>query len=159
MRIFLLSLVATLTLAGVLGAQPVSPETTEQVTKEIMEIEHQKVAALGKGPAAISEWFERYSADDIAHTDPISGVRSKAQCIAEFQSGKLKVTPTTTYGYQVRVHGNGNTAVLMYRTKNVVQRGDNTYTHEQFITDVYSKENGVWQRIVHHASPVPAQQQ
>jgi hypothetical protein len=150
---------ATLAVTGAARAEQVSPQTTEQVTKEIMELEHAKVAALAKGPAAISEWFERNNADDLAHTDPISGVRSKAQCIAEFRSGKLKVTPTETYGYSVRVHGNGNTAVLMYRTKNVVQRGENTYTHEQFITDVYSKENGVWQRIVHHASPVPPQQQ
>lgn len=159
MRSFLFAIATAALLAGLAAPQQAAPETVEQVKSEIMEIEHQKIAALGKGPAAISEWFEHYNADDLAHTDPISGVRSKAQCIAEFQSGKLKVTPTETYGYSVRVHGNGNTAVLMYRTKNVVQRGDNTYTHEQFITDVYSKENGVWQRIVHHASPVPPQQQ
>jgi ketosteroid isomerase-like protein len=157
MRRIILAMMLAASLGGFVHAQMATGDRTEQVKKEIMEIEQQKISALGKGVPAIVDWFDRFNSEDIAHTDPISGVRTKAQCIAEFQSGKLKVHPITTSDYKVRVHGNGNTAILTYRTNNMVTRGDNKpYTHDQFITDVYVKEAGSWQRVAHTASPVPA---
>ena len=157
MRKVIMAMVLAVSLVGLVKAQDATADKTEEVKKEIMELEHEKISALGKGVPAIVEWFERVNSEDLAHTDPISGNRTKAQCIAEFQSGKLKVKPVNTSDYKVRVHGNGNTAILTYRTNNMVTRGDNQpYTHDQFITDVYVKENGVWQRVAHTASPVPA---
>jgi Domain of unknown function (DUF4440) len=160
MRKIMMATVLAVSLVGFVKAQDVTVDKTEQVKKEIMELEQQKISALSKGVPAIVEWFERVNSEDLAHTDPISGNRTKAQCIAEFQSGKLKVKPVHTSDYKVRVHGNGNAAILTYRTNNMVTRGDNQpYTHDQFITDVYVKENGVWQRVAHTASPVPLDQQ
>src|SRR3984893_8371324 len=157
MRTIIMATVLAVSLVGLVEAQDMSVDRTEQVKKEIMELEQEKISALGKGVPAIVEWFERVNSEDLAHTDPISGNRTKAQCIAEFQSGKLRVKPVNTSDYKVRVHGNGNTAILTYRTNNMVTRADNQpYTHDQFITDVYVKENGVWQRVAHTASPVPA---
>jgi hypothetical protein len=160
MQRVILAMLLAVSLVGFAKAQVPTGDRTEQVKKEIMELEQEKISALGKGVPAIVEWFERVNSDDLAHTDPISGVRTKAQCIAEFQSGKLKVHPVTTSDYRVRVHGNGNTAILTYRTNNMVTRGDNKpYTHDQFITDVYVRESGVWQRVAHTASPVPLDSQ
>ena len=160
MRKIMTATVLAVSLVAFAKAQDVMVDRTEQVKKEIMELEQEKITALSKGVPAIVEWFERVNSDDLAHTDPISGNRTKAQCIAEFQTGKLKVKPVTTSDYKVRVHGNGNTAILTYRTNNMVTRGDNQpYTHDQFITDVYVKENGVWQRVAHTASPVPVDRQ
>ena len=160
MRKVMMAIVLAVSLVGLVKAQDATADKTEEVKKEIMELEHEKVSALSKGVPAIVEWFERVNSEDLAHTDPISGNRTKAQCIAEFQSGKLKVKPVNTSDYKVRVHGNGNTAILTYRTNNMVTRGDNQpYTHDQFITDVYVRENGVWQRVAHTASPVPADKQ
>lgn len=160
MRKIILAILLAVSLAGFVGAQDTTADRTEEVKKQIMELEQEKITALGKGVPAIVEWFERVNSEDLAHTDPISGNRTKAQCIAEFQSGKLKVKPVNTSDYKVRVHGNGNTAILTYRTNNMVTRGDNQpYTHDQFITDVYVKENGVWQRVAHTASPVPVDNQ
>jgi hypothetical protein len=156
----ILVILFVVSLVGFVKAQESTSDRTEEVKKEIMKLEQEKISALGKGVPAIVEWFERVNADDLAHTDPISGVRTKAQCIAEFQSGKLKVHPVSTSDYRVRVHGNGNTAILTYRTNNMVTRGDNKpYTHDQFITDVYVKEGGAWQRVAHSASPVPLNSQ
>ncbi|SRR6266403_1195479 len=156
MRRVILAVLLAVSLAGFVKAQVATEDRTEQVKQEIMKLEQEKISALGKGVPAIVEWFERVNSEDLAHTDPISGNRTKAQCIAEFQSGKLKVHPVNTTDYKVRVHGNGNTAILTYRTNNMVTRGDNKpYTHDQFITDVYVKESGVWQRVAHTASPVP----
>ncbi len=160
MRKVILAMLLAVSLVGIVKAQVAAGDKSEQVKEEIMKLEHEKISALGKGVPAIVEWFERVNSEDLAHTDPISGVRSKAQCIAEFQSGKLKVHPVNTSDYKVRVHGDGNTAILTYRTNNMVTRGDNKpYTHDQFITDVYVKESGVWQRVAHTASPVPADSQ
>ena len=160
MRKVIMAMVLAVSFVGFVKAQDATVDKTEEVKKEIMELEHEKISALGKGVPAIVEWFERVNSEDLAHTDPISGNRTKAQCIAEFQSGKLKVKPVNTSDYNVRVHGNGNTAILTYRTNNMVTRGDNQpYTHDQFITDVYVRENGVWQRVAHTASPVPVDKQ
>jgi ketosteroid isomerase-like protein len=160
MRKIIMATVLAVSLVGFAKAQDGTVDRTEQVKKEIMELEQEKISALSKGVPAIVEWFERVNSEDLAHTDPISGNRTKAQCIAEFQTGKLKVKPVNTSDYKVRVHGNGNTAILTYRTNNMVTRGDNQpYTHDQFITDVYVKENGVWQRVAHTASPVPVDKQ
>lgn len=160
MRRTILAIVLAVSSVGFVQAQDSTVDKTEEVKKEIMELEQQKISALSKGVPAIVEWFARVNSEDLAHTDPISGNRTKAQCIAEFQSGKLKVKPVNTSDYKVRVHGNGNTAILTYRTNNMVTRGDNQpYTHDQFITDVYVKENGVWQRVAHTASPVPVDKQ
>ena len=156
----MMAIVLAVSFVGFVKAQDATVDKAEQVKKEIMELEQQKILALSKGVPAIVEWFERVNSEDLAHTDPISGNRTKAQCIAEFQSGKLKVKPVHTSDYKVRVHGNGNAAILTYRTNNMVTRGDNQpYTHDQYITDVYVKENGVWQRVAHTASPVPLDQQ
>src|ERR1700730_4295089 len=160
MRRIILAILLAVSLVGFVEAQDATLGKTEQVKKEIMELEQEKISALGKGVPAIVEWFERVNSEDLSHTDPISGNRTKAQCIAEFQSGKLKVKPVNTSDYKVRVHGNGNTAILTYRTNNMVTRADNQpYTHDQFITDVYVKENGVWQRVAHTATPVPVDNQ
>jgi ketosteroid isomerase-like protein len=159
MRTLIVGILILVPWVGLANAQQANSDTTAEVKKEIMKLEEEKISALGNGVSAIVEWFDRVNSDDLAHTDPISGVRTKAQCIAEFQNGKLKVNPVTTSDYRVRVHGNGNTAILTYRTNNVVTRGDNKpYTHEQFITDIYVKEGGVWQRVAHTATPVPASQ-
>ena len=160
MQKLILAMLLAASLAGFVKAQVANEDKTEQVKQEIMKLEQEKISALGKGVPAIVEWFQRVNSEDLAHTDPISGNRTKAQCIAEFESGKLKVHPVNTSDYKVRVHGNGNIAILTYRTNNMVTRGDNKpYTHDQFITDVYVKESGVWQRVAHTASPVPADSQ
>jgi ketosteroid isomerase-like protein len=155
MRRILLAILLTVSLVGFVKPQVASGDTTEDVKKEIMKIEEEKVSALGKGSSAIADWFERYNADDIAHTDPQSGVRTKAQIIADFKSRKQTVVPGKFSDYRVRVHGNGSTAILTYRNHDTITIGDKTYAKEHFVTDVYVKEDGVWQRVVHHASVVP----
>src|ERR1700694_431309 len=127
MRRILLAMLLAVSLVGFVKAQEASGDTAEEVKKEIMKIEQEKVSALGKGSSAIADWFERYNADDLAHTDPGSGVRTKAQVIADFKSRKQKVVPGMFSDYRVRVHGNGSTAILTYRNHNTVTIVDKTY--------------------------------
>ena len=100
MRRIILAILLAVSLVGFVEAQDATLGKTEQVKKEIMELEQEKISALGKGVPAIVEWFERVNSEDLAHTDPISGNRTKAQCIAEFQSGKLKVKASQHIGLQ-----------------------------------------------------------
>ena len=154
---FLVILVAVL-FASLAAPQPASGETDEEITKEIMAIEHEKEAALEKGMSAVADWFERHNADDLAWMGE-AGLRTKAEVIHDMRSGNQHVKPERTYGYRVRVHGNGTTAVLTYRTIGTFSIGDKTFGHQLYITDVYAKENGQWVRVVHDSSPVPANKQ
>jgi len=157
MRRILLAMLLAVSLVGFVKAQEASGDTAEEVKKEIMKIEQEKESALEKDASAQADWFERYNADDLDETTTTFGVRTKAQVLADFRSGNQKNIPVSSYDYRVRVHGNGNTAILTYRNHNTVTIVDKTYAQEHFVTDVYVKEDGVWQRVVHHASIVPTQ--
>lgn len=150
----LLTVLLAASIAGFAAPQQANGETDEEITNEIMAIEHEKEAALGKGMSAVADWFERYNADDLAWMGE-PGLRTKAEVIHDMRSGNQRVKPERTYGYRVRVHGNGTTAVLIYRTQGTFSIGDKTFGHQLYITDVYTKENGQWIRVVHDSSPVP----
>ena len=158
MQRFLLTILLAASLVGLVKAQEATRDTAEEVKKEIMKIEEEKESALEKGASAQADWFERYNADDLDETTTTFGVRTKAQVLVDFRSGNQKNIPVSSYDYRVRVHGNGNTAILTYRVNNIVKREGKAYAHEQFVSDVYVKEGGVWQRVVHHSSPVPTHQ-
>ena len=143
---------------GLAAPQQASGETDEEITNEIMAIEHEKEAALGKGMSAVADWFDQHNADDLAWMGE-PGLRTKAEVIHDMRSGNQHVKPERTYDYRVRVHGNGTTAVLTYRTKLTFSIGDKTFGHQLYITDVYAKEKGQWIRVVHDSSPVPANKQ
>ena len=154
----LLTILLVTSFVGFAAPQPANGETDEEITNEIMAIEHEKEAALGKGMSAVADWFERHNADDLAWTGE-PGLRTKAEVIHDMRSGNQHVKPERTYDYRVRVHGNGTTAVLTYRTNGTFSIGDKTFGHQLYITDVYAKENGQWIRVVHDSSPVPANKQ
>lgn len=154
----LLTILLAASVVGLAAPQQAKGETDEEITSEIMAIEHEKEAALGKGMSAVADWFERYNADDLAWMGE-PGIRTKAEVIHDMRSGNQHVKPERTYDYRVRVHGNGTTAVLTYRTNGTFSIGDKTFGHQLYITDVYAKENGEWVRVVHDSSPVPANKQ
>lgn len=154
---FLAILLAVLFL-GLAAPKQAKGETDEEITNEIMAIEHEKEAALGKGMSAVADWFELHNADNLAWMGE-PGLRTKAEVIHDMRSGNQHVKPERTYDYRVRVHGNGTTALLTYRTIGTFTIGDKTFGHQLYITDVYAKENGQWIRVVHDSSPVPANKQ
>ena len=158
MQKFLLTILLVVSLVGFVKAQVASGDTPEGVKNEVMKLEHEKQLALKKGMSAVAEWFERANSTDLAWMGSV-GIRTKAEVIADMKSGNQKVVPVRTYDYKVRVHGTGNTtAVLTYRTNNISTVGGREITgREEFVTDIYVKENGVWVRIVHDSNPVPTQ--
>jgi len=158
MQTSLLAILLASSFLGFAAPQQANGETDEEITNQIMAIEHEKEAALGKGMSAVADWFERHNADDLAWMGE-PGLRTKAEVIHDMRSGNQHVKPERTYDYRVRVHGNGTTAVLTYRTNGTFSIGDKTFGHQLYITDVYAKENGQWLRVVHDSSPVPANKQ
>src|ERR1700682_6330744 len=138
MQRFLLTILLAGSLVGFVKAQEDTGDAAEKVKKEIMKLEHEKTLALEKGVSGIVDWFSRVNADDLVHVDPY-GERTKAQCIAAFESGKVPVPCKAAvleahgesvpdrldlpgqslscldyYDYRVRVYGSGNTAILTY---------------------------------------------
>ena len=174
MRRVLLATLMICSLTRMAHSQALTDNAAKQVQKEIMNLEWQKTLALEKGVDGIVEWFSRVNAEGLVHVDG-SGYRTRAQCIAEFKSGKRIVTPCKAtalaahagslpskddlpnqsigcsdyYDYKVRAYGDGNTAVLTY-----YNRIDNKV---RFVTDLYIKEAGKWQREVHQSTPLASQ--
>jgi hypothetical protein len=158
MEQFLLTILLVVSLVGSAKAQEASGDSQEVVKNEVMKVENDKQLALKKGMSAVAEWFERVNTTDLTWVGKV-GIRTKAEVVADMKSGNQKVVPVRTYDYKVRVHGTGNTtAVLTYRTNNISTVGGKQITgREEFVTDIYVKENGAWVRIVHDSNPVPNQ--
>ena len=169
MRRILLAILLMFSLASIVHSQQLTGDGANQVQKEIMNLEWQKTLALEKGVDGIVEWFGRVNSEGLVHVDD-GGLRTRAQCIAEFKSGKRIVNPCKAtalaahagslpsqadlpisstgcsdyFDYKVRVYGNGNTAVLTYYNR--------INDKLRFVTDFYMKEGGMWQREVHQST-------
>ncbi|MEO6051311.1 MAG: nuclear transport factor 2 family protein, partial [Pyrinomonadaceae bacterium] len=82
--------------------------TTEQ---NLMKMEQEMADALIKGDMSV---WDKYSADNAVFTDPGGERMNKAQSMAMFKSGDLKIESTKIDDMKVQMFG--NTAIVTYRT-------------------------------------------
>jgi hypothetical protein len=160
MQRWILAVPLVVSLVGVVKAQEATDSKTEEVKKEIMAIEQQKGAGLHKSVDATVQWFEKVNAPDMVYWyQDHNGMHlvTRDEVIAQFRSGERKVFGNTYTDYRVRVYGDGNAAVLTYRTKQNMEMAGKASTHESWDTDVYAKDNGVWRRVVHFTTFGPNQ--
>lgn len=160
MRRILLAMLLGVSWVGLIQGQEMTGEKAEEVKKEIMEIEHHKAGAInaGKGISAITDWFEHVNdVDMIYFYQDHEGLHliTRDQKVAQFRTGELKVLSTHYSDYRVRVYAEGNAAVLTYRTEAKIVSKGKPYTDENFTTEVYAKDNGMWRRIVHYNTFLP----
>lgn len=146
---FLLAAVCGILLATTIGAQAITGEKAEQVRKEIMKIEDEKVAGLLRGGSEPVDWIKQYDAEDIAQTNIDGSSPGKAEVEAGLQPGVFKMDSMKQDGHKFRVYGNGNVAVVTYHALGVLERNGKVTPRESNFSDVWVKQNGAWLRVLH----------
>jgi hypothetical protein len=139
----------SLSLAGMIAAQAITGQKAENVKKEIMKIEDEKVAGLLRGGSEPVDWIKQYDAEDIAQTNIDGSTPNKAEVEAGLQPGVFKMDSMKQDGHNIRVYDNGNVAVVTYHAHGVLERNGKVTPRESNFSDVWVKQNGAWLRVLH----------
>ena len=122
------------------------------VEQTLMHTEQEINDAVVKGDTSA---FEKYFADDSLFTDPGGMVMDKAQTIADFKSGNLKIESSKLEDMKVHVHGNA--AVVTYGTTDKGAYKGKDISGNYRWTDVFVKRNGRWQIVAGQGTRVGQQ--
>jgi ketosteroid isomerase-like protein len=119
-------------------------------TEEEIQKLHNKLiqAQLNNDTAAL----DRLWADDHIFTNPLGVVQTKAQRLAEIQSGGRKLELFSIADVQVRVYG--DTAVVTSRALLKGQRQGQDISGQFRGIDVYVKKQGSWQVVAAQATRI-----
>jgi ketosteroid isomerase-like protein len=117
--------------------------------EEIMKISDERERALETGDVAA---LGRIDADDIVYSNWRGVIMTKAQHMAEIKSKELTVHTMKHADVQIAVHGNTGIVSGTSATR-VVYKGNSPVGARRFV-NVFAKENGRWQCVVHFESPV-----
>ncbi|MEJ7847046.1 MAG: nuclear transport factor 2 family protein [Pyrinomonadaceae bacterium] len=120
--------------------------TTEQT---LMKMEQEMADAIVKGDMSV---WDKYSADNSVFTDPGGMMMNKAQSMAMFKSGDLKIESTKMDDMKVQMFG--NTAIVTYRTTDKGMYKGKDISGEYRWTDVFAKIGGKWKMIAGQGTPV-----
>jgi ketosteroid isomerase-like protein len=148
--IALLLTTASIALGQTPRARSDQRRSIEQV---IRQLDHERIQAQIDADVAA---LDRIYAADFIGVGPSGAVRTKPQVISDFKSGELKFQSIITDEVQVRIYG--NTAVETGRsTMNGQDRGKAVPRDNRF-TRVWVKQQGHWQLVLNHYSPLVMQQ-
>ena len=155
MRRIPLTVLLAVSLVGFVRAQEETGDKAEEVKKEILKLEDEKLAATLGSSTENADWFERNDADDIAYTFDNGSTPTKPVHDAQIRSGEVKVLSMKQGGFHVRVYGNGTMAVVSYWQRGSVQFNGKAHARDLRPTDVWHKfPDGRWRRIAHSLSSV-----
>ncbi len=117
----------------------------------ILDLEKQRREAILR-----NDWMtldRLYSTDYLATT--FSGnVRTKAQAVNAFKSGKLKFEVITDDDVLVRTYNHGHTAIVTGRNYAKGKDGDRVIDGSRRFTHVWILEGLRWQMVSSHTSPI-----
>jgi uncharacterized protein (TIGR02246 family) len=140
---------ASSTLGQTQSAKREQGGNTEQT---IRQLDHERIQAQISADAVA---LDRLYADDFLGVGPSGTVRTKAQVIEDFTSGKLKFQTITTDDVQVRVYG--NTAVETGRSIMNGQDKGKSVPRDTRFTRVWIKQEGRWRLVANHYSTLITQ--
>ncbi|HEX8249294.1 MAG TPA: nuclear transport factor 2 family protein [Pyrinomonadaceae bacterium] len=123
-----------------LGALAFGQKMTVEQT--IMNIEQEMASAVIKSDTTV---FEKYFADDGSFSDPMGMMMTKAELIAQFKSGDLKIESSKVDGMKVRTYG--NTAIATYTTTDKGKYKNQDISGQARWIDVFVKTNGKWKLV------------
>jgi uncharacterized protein DUF4440 len=149
MRKAILAAILGISLAGTIGAQAISGEKAEEVKKEILKIEDEKVAGLLRGGSEPVDWIRQYDAEEIAQTNIDGSSPGKAEIEAGLAPGVFKMHSMKQDGHKFRVYDDGKVAVVTYHALGVLERNGKATPRESNFSDVWVKQNGAWLRVLH----------
>lgn len=120
--------------------------TTEQT---LMKMEQEMADAIVKNDTSV---WDKYSADTSVFTDPGGMLMTKAEGIAMFKAGDLKVESTKISDMKVQTYG--KTAIVTYKTDDKLTWKGKDMSGEYRWTDVFSKMGGKWKLVASQGTRV-----
>lgn len=123
--------------------------TTEQT---LMKMEQEIATGIEKGDLSV---YDKYTAANAVFTDPGGMFVSKAELMAQFKSGDLKIESTKID--DMKVHMFGNTAVVTYRTTDRGMYKGKDISGDYRWTDVFVKMAGKWKLVGGQGTPIMKQ--
>jgi ketosteroid isomerase-like protein len=151
-QIFLLPLLV-LALAGLGRARGTDAyQADSEVEKEILKLESERDQAMIKGDIAT---LDRIFADDYFWVSVNGTIHVKAERLADLRSGAVKYESFKQDNY--RLHTYPDTVVMIGRATSPVQYHERVNSNPRQFTNVYVKQNGRWQLVVHQSTPIAEQ--
>ena len=154
MKHILLSVLLTIVAATAAPAQSESKAAPSKrsVEGQLIELERQMSAALVREDAAV---LDRLWSNDLVFTFPNGKVSNKAQRLA----GQKPTAPSSqseseTINDEVKVHLYRNTAVVTVLSTWKGKANNQEYSSQFQATHVWVKQQGRWQLVAAHVSPV-----
>ncbi|MEO5859661.1 MAG: nuclear transport factor 2 family protein [Pyrinomonadaceae bacterium] len=120
--------------------------TAEQT---LMKMEQEMADAVTKGDTSV---WDKYSDVNSVFTDPGGMMMNKAQGMAMFKSGDLKLESTKMDN--MKVHMFGNTAIVTYRSMDKGTYKGKDISGEIRWTDVFVKMGGRWKQVAGQGTPI-----
>jgi ketosteroid isomerase-like protein len=148
----LLSMLLAGSLVGFVKAREITGDKAEEAKKEIAKIEQGKLITLRNNGPDAADWFHRYDDDDLVMTVRDGSTETKAEHEPKLRFNQVAIVSMKQYDHRVRVFGNGDVAVVTY--KQIGQLEGQAHPSEGVTTDVWVKEDGGWQRVVHNVHQV-----
>ena len=126
----------------------------QKMTNErtLMKMEQEMADAIVKGDTSV---WDKYSADNSVFTDPGGMMMNKAQSMAMFKSGDLKLESIKMDNMKVQMFG--NTAVVTYTSTDKGTWKGRDISGEYRWTDVFTKAGGKWKLIAGQGTPIMKQ--
>jgi hypothetical protein len=119
------------------------------VEQTLMNIEQEMANAVVKSDMSV---FEKYFADNGSFTDPSGTLTNKAQLMAQFKSGDLKLESSKIDGMKVQMFD--KTAVVTYTTMDKGMFKGRDISGQYRWTDVFVKMGGKWKMVASQGTPV-----
>jgi len=166
MRIILLAIVL-LSIVGSVKAQEATGPIAESVTKEVLQLEHEKIQCFLSTATAnnsCADWLQKhYAAEDLDITSFGGGPRrrSKASVVEEIRSGTRKFvafdqTNKVTNVYTATVGGkpgDGTTAVVTYLANGTSETNGRRSDFKEYCIDIWTKLDGQWVLVLMNTRP------
>ncbi len=154
MKQILLSVILTIVSAApALGqSESKAPTSKRSVEVQLIELERQLSAALVREDAAV---LNRLWSNDLVFTFPDGKMSTKAQRLAAQESAApSSQSESETTNDEVKVYLYGNTAVVTVRSTWSGKANNQAYRSQFQATHVWAKQQGRWQLVAAHVSPV-----
>jgi ketosteroid isomerase-like protein len=154
MKHILLSVLLTIVAAAPALAQSESnaAPSKRNVEGQLIELERQLSEALVRQDAAV---LDRLWSNDLVFTFPNGKVSNKAQRLAgQKPAAQPTQSESETSNDEVRVYLYGNTAVVTVLSTWSGKANNQAYSSQFQATHVWAKQQGRWQLVAAHVSPV-----
>ena len=144
-------LLITLSLVGPARAQTAKGnESEEDIKKEVLRVEEEQDQAVANSDI---KTLEHIWADNLVYTAPNGELLTKAQHLAEFQSGIRKFESMKHDDFNVRVYGR-TVVVLTGRSTSMLRYKGEVSEGPRRFTNLFVKMDGRWQLVSHHVTNV-----